>query len=167
LIAAFGGDTVAAALAFADAYVAAMDITVLVDFENDSARTAVAVADALGERLHAVRLDTSDQLADLGLARRHGADAPRGVAPELVRLVRGALDERGHTHVRIVVSGGFTTDRIRAFEAEGVPVDVYGVGSSLLRGSNDFTADVVEVEGRPGGKVGRSRRPSTRLERVV
>jgi nicotinate phosphoribosyltransferase len=47
-----------------------------------------------------------------------------------------------------------------------VPVDAYGVGSSLIRGQNDFTADVVLVEGRPGGKVGRAYAPNPRLERV-
>jgi nicotinate phosphoribosyltransferase len=68
--------------------------------------------------------------------------------------------------VKIVVSGGFDADRIRAFEAEDVPVDAYGVGSSLIRGSNDFTGDVVMVDGRPGGKVGRELRPNPRLSRV-
>jgi nicotinate phosphoribosyltransferase len=65
-----------------------------------------------------------------------------------------------------VVSGGFTADRIREFERSEVPVDSYGVGSSLLRGSNDFTADVVLVDGRPCAKVGRQYRPNPRLEPV-
>jgi nicotinate phosphoribosyltransferase len=68
--------------------------------------------------------------------------------------------------VRIVASGGFDAEKIRRFEALGSPVDAYGVGSSLLRGHNDFTADVVEVDGRPCAKVGRERQPSDRLERV-
>ena len=76
-------------------------------------------------------------------------------------------DQAGHEHVRIVVSGGFTADKIRRFEDEGVPVDAYGVGSSLLRGQNDFTADVVEVDGRPCAKVGREVWPNPRLERVT
>ena len=166
LIAAFGGDTVAAARAFADRYAAEMNVTVLVDFDNDSVGTALDVAADLGPRLWGVRLDTSDRLADVSLQRLHGDDAPTGVAPELVRLTRRSLDEQGFGDVRIVVSGGFTADRIRAFEAEGVPVDAYGVGSSLIRGANDFTADVVMVDGQPGGKVGRELRPNDRLERV-
>ena len=63
-------------------------------------------------------------------------------------------------------SGGFTVDRIAQFEAEGVPVDAYGVGSSLIRGDNDFTADVVQVNGRPVAKVGRGLKPNARLEIV-
>ena len=47
-----------------------------------------------------------------------------------------------------------------------MPVDAYGVGSSLIRGENDFTADVVMADGRPTAKVGRTFRPSERLELV-
>ena len=166
LIAAYAGDTVTAARAFADRYAAEMNVTVLVDFDNDSVTTALEVAEDLGPRLWGVRLDTSDRLADACLQRLHGDDAPTGVAPELVRLTRRALDERGFTDVKIVVSGGFTADRIRSFEAAGVPVDAYGVGSSLIRGANDFTADVVMVDGEPHAKVGRELRPNERLELV-
>jgi nicotinate phosphoribosyltransferase len=80
--------------------------------------------------------------------------------------VRAALDGAGHQGVRIVASGGFDAERIEHFERLGAPVDAYGVGSALLRGSNDFTADVVEVEGRPCAKVGRRRRPDDRLDPV-
>jgi nicotinate phosphoribosyltransferase len=83
-----------------------------------------------------------------------------------VELVRRALDEAGHRQVRIVVSGGFNAERIREFERQGVPVDAYGVGSSLIRGENDFTADVVMVEGQPCAKVGRGHLPNERMEQV-
>ena len=166
LIAAYGGDTVAAAVAFADRYHGDMNITVLVDFENDSVRTALEVAAALGPDLWGVRLDTSDRLADESLRRLHGDAAPTGVAAELVELTRSELDKAGFPGVRIVVSGGFDEARIRAFEEAGVPVDAYGVGSSLLRGANDFTADVVMVDGRPCAKVGREYRPNPRLTPV-
>jgi nicotinate phosphoribosyltransferase len=166
LIAAYGGDTVRAARAFADHFAHEMNVTVLVDFRNDSVKTALEVADALGPDLWGVRLDTSDKLADLALQERFGDAAPKGVAPELVTLTREQLDGHGFQDVRIVASGGFSVDRITAFEAAGVPVDAYGVGSSLLRGANDFTADVVMVDGRPGGTVGRELRPNARLSAV-
>jgi nicotinate phosphoribosyltransferase len=166
LIAAYGGNTVEAARKYAEQWADEVNITVLVDFENDSVGTALAVAEALGDDLWGVRLDTSDRLADASLQRLHGDDAPTGVAPELVRLVREELDQHGFTDVHIVVSGGFTADRIREFEAAGVPVDSYGVGSSLLRGNNDFTADVVMADGRPVAKVGREYNPNPRLELV-
>ena len=65
-----------------------------------------------------------------------------------------------------MASGGFDAAKIDAFERAGVPVDAYGVGSSLLLGSNDFTADVVRVDGRPCAKVGRSESPNPRLAPV-
>jgi nicotinate phosphoribosyltransferase len=165
LIAAYDGDTVAAAQAFAARFAEEMNVTVLVDFENHSARTAVEVADALGERLWGVRLDTSDRLVDLSLEHL-GDAAPAGVSIELAEVVRSALDEAGHGAVKIVVSGGFTAAKIDAFEQAQAPVDAYGVGSSLLRGANDFTADIVRVEGRHVAKVGREERPNPRLELV-
>jgi nicotinate phosphoribosyltransferase len=143
-----------------------MNIVVLVDFENDSVRTSLEVADELGEQLWGVRLDTAHTLVDRSLVEEMGRFDPRGVNPRLVRLVRRALDDAGHNHVRIVVSGGFDATRIRAFEEQRVPVDAYGVGSSLLRGENDFTADVVMVEGRPCAKVGREYSPNERMEKV-
>jgi nicotinate phosphoribosyltransferase len=167
LIAAYGGDTVAAAVAFADRYHGDMNITVLVDFENDSVRTALAVAEALGDRLWGVRLDTSERIVDRALQDEPNQEAHRGVTPLLAQRVRRGLDAAGYRHVRIVVSGGFNPAKITAFEAAGAPVDAYGVGSSLLRGANDFTADVVRVDGRAVAKAGRSERPNPRLSRVA
>jgi len=167
LIAAFGGDTVAASRAFAERFGNEMNVTVLVDFENDSVRTALEVAEALGDRLWGVRLDTSERMVDRALWDRMGEFQPTGVNPELARLVREALDDAGHQRVQIVASGGFDAAKIRRFEQLGAPVDAYGVGSSLVRGENDFTADVVRLEGRPAAKVGRRFNPNSRLERVV
>jgi nicotinate phosphoribosyltransferase len=166
LIAAYDGDTVAAARDFAERFSDEMNVTVLVDFDNDSVRTALEVADALGDKLWGVRLDTSDRLVDRSLWGEMGDFDPRGVTPRLVERVREALDAAGHERVKIVVSGGFDAERIRMFEEARTPVDAYGVGSSLLRGQNDFTADIVRVEGRHCAKVGREYRHSDRLEVV-
>ena len=94
LIAAYGGNTALAARKFADRFARDMNVTVLVDFVNDSVRTALEVAEALGDDLWGVRLDTSDKLADESLRRAHGDDAPTGVAAELVELTRSELDKR-------------------------------------------------------------------------
>jgi nicotinate phosphoribosyltransferase len=165
LIASYGGNTVLAATKFAEWAGDDMNVVVLVDFENHSVRTAVEVANALGDKLWGVRLDTSETLVDESLADL-GGTPPRGVAPVLVERVRAELDRAGHERVKIVVSGGFDAERIAAFEDAGVPVDAYGVGSSLLRGQNDFTADVVLVQGKPCAKIGREFKPNPRLEPV-
>jgi nicotinate phosphoribosyltransferase len=167
LIAAYGADTVLAATKFAEWATPDMRITVLVDFDNDSVRTALDVAAALGPRLWGVRLDTSEALVDRSLWGELGDFTPTGVNERLVRNLRDALDAAGHEAVRIVVSGGFTVDKIRMFEERGVPVDAYGIGSSLIRGSNDFTADIVVTDGEPSAKVGRRLRPNPRLELVT
>src|SRR5207244_8852317 len=123
LIASYGGDTVLAAKKFAEWAAADMNVTVLVDFENDSVRTALEVADALGDRLWGVRLDTSESIVDRSLWHDMGDFKPTGVNIPLVRRVRKALDAAGHERVKIVVSGGFDAVRIREFEALDAPID--------------------------------------------
>ena len=166
LIAAYGGDTVRAARKFAEHMPPDTRLITLVDFENDSARTSLEVARALGERLYGVRLDTSETLVDESVAPARDGPASTGVTPELVLKVRSALDAEGFREIKIIVSGGFDVEKIRSFEARNVPVDAYGVGSSLYAGRFDFTADVVLVEGRSCAKVGRGHAPNARLELV-
>jgi nicotinate phosphoribosyltransferase len=166
LISSYGGNTVLAAMKFAEWAPHDINITVLVDFENNSVQTALDVARALGPKLWGVRLDTSETLVDRSLWDELGGFKPTGVNERLVRKVRDALDHDGFEQVKIVASGGFTIEKIRDFEERGVPVDAYGVGSSLIRGSNDFTADIVLTDGRPAAKVGRSYKPNPRLALV-
>jgi nicotinate phosphoribosyltransferase len=166
LIAAYEGDTVLASRKFAELMPKDIRLVTLVDFDNDCVGTSLAVARALGKQLWGVRIDTSETLVDKSIIPQMGSFKPTGVNPQLVRNVRQALDREGFRDVKIVVSGGFTVEKIRQFEEQDVPVDMYGVGSSLFQGRFDFTADVVRVEGQPRGKIGRSYRPNSRLERV-
>jgi nicotinate phosphoribosyltransferase len=167
LIAAYGGDSVLATRKFADHIDPNVRLVTLVDFENDCVRTALQVADALGDRLYGVRIDTSEMLVDRSVIPQMGRFRPSGVCPQLVRNVRQALDTHGFQKVRIIVSGGFTAEKIQDFERQQVPVDAYGVGSSLFQGRFDFTADVVRRDGKPCAKVGREYQPNPRLELVT
>lgn len=167
LIAAYGGSTVEASRAFARHMPEHVHIISLVDFDNDCVGTSLEVARALGARLWGVRLDTASTLVDKSVVPQMSTFDPRGVNAQLVWNVREALDREGFSHVKIVVSGGFNAERIREFEAQGVPADAYGVGSDLVAHNYDFTADVVLVGGRPMAKVGRRYRPNPRLERVA
>lgn len=186
MVAAFGGDTVAATLAFTR-YCRAQEpdvgVVSLVDYHNDTITEALAVARAMRENfgkgsLAGVRVDTSERLVDVSLADEARAGRPglTGVNPELVRRLRVALDTAGFPEVGIIVSGGFTPAKIHRFESEQVPVAGYGVGSSLL-GHNDgeaagllndfdFTADIVAVDGRAEAKTGRGFTPNERLVSV-
>jgi nicotinate phosphoribosyltransferase len=187
MIAAFGGDVIAATLAFAH-YCQAQEphvrVMSLVDYHNDVVNDSLAVARAMRENfgpgsLAGVRVDTSERLVDRTIARE-AAQLPRemvaGVNPILIRRLRTALDAEGFSEVGIMVSGGFTPAKIRRFEEAGVPTSAYGVGSSLL-GHNDgevdglvnrfdFTADIVKVDGRLEAKEGRGFKPNERLVRL-
>jgi nicotinate phosphoribosyltransferase len=166
IIAAYGGDTVLATRKFAEHMAEDVRLVTLVDFENDCVRTSIEVARALGSRLYGVRIDTSEMLVDTSVIGQMGRFRPTGVCPQLVWNVRRALDAQGFQQVKIIVSGGFSVDKIHEFERLSVPVDAYGVGSSLFQGRFDFTADVVQHEGQPCAKVGREYRPNPRLELV-
>lgn len=165
LIAAYGGDTVKATKRFADT-MEGVDVIALVDYDNDCVKTSLDVARALEGRLWGVRLDTAEFLVDKSVIPEMGDFKPTGVNATLVWNVRNALDSEGFGDVKIVVSGGFDVPRIQAFEEDGVPVDAYGVGAALYDGRFDFTADIVQVNGKTEGKVGRRLRANPRLERV-
>jgi len=95
--------------------------TLLVDTYDvpRAVRTAVEVA---GRDLGAVRIDSGD-------------------LPVLARQVRALLDELGATRTRIVLTGDLDEFSIAALGA--VPVDGYGVGTSLVTGSGAPTAALV------------------------
>jgi len=162
LIAAFGGDTVKASLAFDRHMPRTIKRIVLVDFKNDCVGTSLEVARALGKRLWAVRLDTSREIRDASV-RGRGPES-LGVCPELVRHVRHALDREGYPWVRILISGGFDAKRIREFIRQHVPFDAVGVGSAFYHERIEYTADLVKVNGRDCSKVGRRFRPNHRFK---
>jgi nicotinate phosphoribosyltransferase len=149
------GDTVRAAEAFDRDLESDVPRLVLVDTFKDEAEEALRVAEALGERLYGIRLDTPSE---------------RGrVTADLVTEVRARLDQAGHDHVKIVVSGGLTPERIGYFKEAGAPVDSYAVGSYISGASPiDFTGDIKEIDGRPIAKRGRipGRTASPHLERI-
>ncbi len=166
LIATYNGNTVKATQAF-DSYIdPTMNRVALIDFDNDCVNTALAVARALGDKLWAVRLDTSNNMVDKSLHSRMGMFPPTGVCQELVKLVREGLDAEGFSKVKIMVSGGFNPEKISTFEKHHVPVDIYAVGSSFMTGSFDFTADIVQVDHKLCSKVGRVYCPNDRLTLV-
>lgn len=131
------------------------NLVVLVDFDNDVINTSLLVAKKFGKKLWGVRVDTAENMIDKSLGEKGG----KGVNPTLIKLLRKKLDENGFKHVKIVVSGGFNAEKITKFEKEKTPVDIYGVGSSLLKGANDFTADVVMVGDKNLAKKGRGYKP--------
>lgn len=126
------------------------------------------LAEAAKYQLYGVRLDTSSNMRDVSVPPLGDKTLDNGVNPRLCWKVRQAVDNEWQNwdlpdewckrakaycqDVKIVVSGGFNPKKIFRFEELGVPVDIYGVGSSLMSnddrlGTNtDFTADVVRVK---------------------
>ena len=149
------GDTVRAAEAFDRHIEPDVPRIVLVDTFKDEAEESLRVAEALGDRLYGVRLDTPSE---------------RGrVTADLVKEVRARLDLAGHQHVKILVSGGIDVERITYFKDAGAPVDSFAVGGAISDASPiDFTGDLKEIDGRPIAKRGRipGRTDNPRLRRV-
>jgi nicotinate phosphoribosyltransferase len=178
IIACFFADTTEAMLAFARHIPVEVPRIALVDFNNDTVNASLetlaafwreySVALKSGDEtaqkrwtLNGVRLDTSGNMLDKSLTD----EADKGVSAALVHTVRRALDNAWSSwdvpsnledeakaycrNVQIVVSGGFNAERIARFERDGVPADVYGVGSTFLNNSGstntDFTMDVVRL----------------------
>lgn len=168
MIQMFKGDIVEATRAYYKLY-PNDDLMALVDYNNDVIMDSLRVAREFGSVLKGVRVDTSRTLIDKYFIRNQhlmGTFDPRGVNPELIFALRNALDEEGFQHVKIVASGGFNEERIRSFEMQNVPVDMYGVGGSLLKVNIGFTGDNVLLNGEPHAKEGRRYRPNPRLEKV-
>jgi nicotinate phosphoribosyltransferase len=151
------------------------------------------IEEALKYKLYAVRPDTSGNMRDVSVEPIGDKRLDCGVNPRLVWKIRKTMDQaymiwnldteniemarKWCEDVRIVVTGGFTIERIMQFEQLGVPVDIYGIGSSLLDNSsengtnNDFTADIVRVEidgeWRHIAKIGRRACNNPNLEVVL
>ncbi len=142
-------------------------------------------------KLYGIRLDTSKSIRDVNVPPLGDPHLDLGVTPRLVFSVRQALDQAWSSwglsqewqeparqycqSVKIVATGGFNPERIQQFERLEVPVDIYGVGSSLFANSGpnvtDYTADAVKVNVHgdwiPMVKVGRSASDNHDLEKVI
>jgi nicotinate phosphoribosyltransferase len=150
------GDTVTASIAFDKHMPQDIARVALVDTFKDEVEESLRVAQALGKKLSAVRLDTP---------RERG-----GVTVELVKELRAKLDMAGYNHVGIFVSGGFDAEKIRLFVEQKVPVTGFGIGSYITAAAPiDFTADLHEVDGKPVVKRGRMPgiTPNPRLKRII
>jgi len=134
------GDTVEATRAFNKVLGRKVKTISLIDTFQDEKFEALRVAESLGDKLYAVRLDTP--------ASR------RGDFLHILEEVRWELDLRGYKHVKLFVSGGLDEEDIVKLNPL---VDGYGLGTSVSNANViDFAMDIVEVEGKPLAKRGKS-----------
>lgn len=186
LIAAYNGSTSLATIKFDQHIDPKVNRIILVDWENDvigttkrmikdfyeyvtgeKYRKGVRLNEVIGsgaKKIWGVRFDTSGSLRDVSVTPI--GESSLGVCPELVWRARKEFDTMGLNNLKIIVSGGFNAEKISLFEKLNVPVDSYGVGSSLLKEKVDITADIVEVNGEPCAKVGRAKKDFSKLEKV-
>ena len=133
------GSTVDAIKAYDEVLDPRVKRVALIDTFLDEKFEAINVAQALGDKLYAVRFDTPG--------------SRRGNFRRILEETRWELDLRGFRDVKFYVSGGIN----EADMAELNPVvDGYGIGTSISNAPViDFAMDIVEVNGKPLAKRGK------------
>jgi len=133
------GDTVKATKAFDEVIEPKVRRVSLIDTFNDEKIEALNVAEALGDKLYAVRLDTPR--------------SRRGDFLEIMKEVRWELDLRGHREIKLFLSGGIDESDIERYN---VLADAYGVGTAISNAPVvDFSMDIIEIDGHPVAKRGK------------
>ncbi|EIE40368.1 nicotinate phosphoribosyltransferase [Mycoplasmopsis canis UF31] len=159
LIQGFGGDVVAATKAYHKNF-PNNKLIALVDYHNNVIRESLKIWEALGDKVWGVRIDTSKNMVDHMF---DGEEPQYGVNPEQIFRLRRALDNAGAVNYKIVVSSGFDEKKIKLFQDLEVPVDYYGVGQSIFKLTNSFSADATILNGKPEAKEGRGYRNNLNL----
>ncbi len=133
------GDTILATQAFDEVIDERVPRIALIDTFSDEKFAAIEVAEALGDSVAALRLDTP--------ASR------RGDFHDILAEVRWELDLRGYTDLDLFVSGGIDEKAIRELKPLA---DGFGVGSWISAAPIiDFSMDIVEIDGEPIAKRGK------------
>ena len=133
------GSTVDSVKAFDEVIDPDVNRVALIDTFNDEKFECLNVAEALGEKLYAVRFDTPS--------------SRRGDFHHILQETRWEMDIRGFEGVKFFVSGGIKEEEIPQLNPL---VDAYGIGTSISNAPVvDFSMDIVEVDGKPLAKRGK------------
>lgn len=133
------GSTVEAIRAYDEVLEPGFKRVALIDTFLDEKFEALNVAEAMGKKLYAIRLDTPS--------------SRRGNFYRILEEVRWELDLRGHKDVKLFVSGGIREEDVPVLNPF---VDAYGIGTSISSAPVvDFSMDIMEVSGTPIAKRGK------------
>jgi nicotinate phosphoribosyltransferase len=133
------GSTVEAIKVYDEVLPSEVKRVALIDTFLDEKFEVLNVAEAMGDKLYAVRFDTPG--------------SRRGNFYRILEESRWELDLRGYKHVKFFVSGGINEEDIPVLNPV---VDGYGIGTSISNAPVvDFAMDIVEVEGKPLAKRGK------------
>lgn len=185
LIGAYQGSIINAALAF-DKY--SDNVTkriVATSWNNDSINDAVeiikifyrtfyknsvkekddlsVVIGAGKNKIWGVRFDTLKSMRDKSVSPLN--EESLGVSSELVWKARNIFDGYGLKDLKIIVSGGFDEKKIELFEKLNVPVDIYGIGSALLKNKIEIIADIVLCNNKYCARAGRCKKDFSKLKK--
>ena len=140
LVIAFGkGNQEDAWTAFDEAAPESVPRIALCDTYSDEVDEVLRAANALGENLDSVRIDTTS--------------SRRGDIRHIIREVRWELDARGREDVEVFVSGGLGPDDLRELRDDAAG---FGVGGYVSNADPvDFALDIVAIEGEPAAKRGK------------
>ncbi len=155
LIQHFNGDLVEAMTCYKKLFPQEKEFIALVDYSNNVIKDSLDVLKVFGKQLNGVRVDTSKNMIDHMFDNDENKEKYKGVCVEQIKRLRKALNEHNGQHVKIIVSSGFTPEKIKLFESENAPVDAYGVGDYILKINHQFTCDAVKNNNKLEAKEGR------------
>jgi len=131
----------------------------LIDYHNDVIYDLEKIKPIFSQ-LSAVRIDTSIRMVDKSLQKMDpdwlNSTKLYGVNTTIMKLVREYLDNNNGKHIKIIASSGIDEARILKFKKHGAPIDLYGIGSSLIKPTVHFSGDLVAIDGSWEAKEGRS-----------
>lgn len=127
-------------------------LSALVDYHNDVTKEIRKIDKKLKPYIGSIRIDTSIRMCDKSLTNK---PENYGVCKQLVINARKALDACDMKNVKIIVSSGFDISKIIDFVKSHVPVDCFGLGSSLVKVDVNVTGDLVYLNNKPEAKTGR------------
>ncbi len=163
LIQHFNGDIVKTMQAYNETFPNEKEMIALVDFSNDVIKDSLAVLKVFKHKLWGVRVDTSKNMIDHMFDNDLNREQYKGVNPTQIKKLREALDRNDGSHVKIIVSSGFSPEKITFFEKEKAPVYAYGVGDYILKINIGFTCDAVKNNDIEIAKEGRKYYKNNRL----
>ena len=134
-------------------------VTALIDYSNDCLNEIKKIASSdFVNIVNFVRVDTSINLVDkcLQIGDWQNDLSIKGACSKLIFKVRKTLDECNLQNVKIIVTGSISKNKIIQYKKENTPIDVYGIGSWLLRKICHFTGDLIQINGISEAKIGRT-----------
>lgn len=106
----------------------------------------------MDEKFAAIK--AADMFPDVDYLRLDTPGSRKGNFQALLREVRWELDLRGHSGVKLMVTGGLTAESVAQLKEAGA--DAFGVGTSIASARPfDFAMDIVSVKGKSIAKRGK------------